>query len=205
MLACGVLCACASSQGVDQKTLARWKSEREAHGVYNHVTVDLAARTIEFTYGSTELRRMSLDEFERFVRDRISGQTVSFAGPVHGLQVEYYGSDGRNALWYPGNDRALLGSYTLRQSDEPINIFGDKPGVLICFLYDGETHNPGTGATGHEEECQSAYAFIAKIKGKMTGDVFNLMTGKIPFVLDNRQPPAWPDGTPLIPTRAAHY
>jgi hypothetical protein len=200
-MACG---GAAVGQGPDQATLDRMRADREARGIFNKVKVDLDARTIEFTYGSPELRRMSFDEFESFVRARLANQTHAFEDPFHGYQIEYFSPDGRVALWYPNNTKAVLGTYATKQSLEPVNMFGDTPGVLVCFVYQQDSYNPMTGQAGGREECRSAYALIAGIRGKREGDVFNLLSGTVPHRMKPAKPPKWPDGEKLIPARAPH-
>lgn len=187
-----------------KKDMEAWRLERESHGIYNFIKLYPDVGEIEFTYGSPEHRRMSFADFATFVKGRLSDQTVVKAPSSIGYQIEYYSPDGHAYLWYPGNDKPVVGTYDLRQSMEPLNIFGDKAGVVICFNYGPESYNPSTGKVGGEE-CQSAYAFIAAIRGKRQGDVFKLMSGALPFVMTKDKYPVWPDGKPLMDEKAPHY
>ncbi len=61
----------------------------------------------------------------------LAGRTVLFYDSGHGTQVEYFGTDGRVFLWYPGNARILPGAWKIERGD-------------ICFAYRGTTYNPVT-------------------------------------------------------------
>jgi hypothetical protein len=193
----------ASADARSDKEAEARKTAREAVGVYNHIKLFPETNEIEFTYGGPTLQRMTFTEFAAFVRARLVGQTVTFLPDYLGYQIEYYSEDGRAYLWYPGNVRTNVGRYVIRESMEPFGDFGDRAGVLICFDYGPNSYNPSTGKSGGEE-CTSAYAFIASIRGKRQGDVFNLASGGIPFTMTARQFPKWPDGKPLIDAKAPH-
>lgn len=186
-----------------KKDLEKWRLEREARGVYNFVKLYPETSEIEFTYGGPEHRRMSFTDFAAFVRSKLSDQTITTGPSQVGYQVEYYGADGKAYLWYPGNKATNVGRYVVRPSMEPVNIFGDKAGVVICFDYGPDSYNPSTGKLG-AEECQSAYAFIAGIRGKRPGDVFSLAGGQLPYVTTRDSVPTWPDKSPLVDPKAPH-
>lgn len=187
-----------------QKSMEKMRLRREAMGVYNFIKLYPETSEIEFTYGSPEHRRMSFTDFAGFVRERLADQTVTSSPAAFGYQIEYYGADGRAYLWYPGNAVTAVGTYVVRPSMEPVNMFGDRAGVVICFDYGPNSYNPSTGKAG-EEECQSAYAFIAGIGGKRKGDVFSLSSGHVPFIMTKDKAPTWPDKTPLLDKKAPHY
>jgi hypothetical protein len=187
-----------------KRDLERWRLEREAQGIYNSIKLYPDTSEIEFTYGSPEHRRMSFADFAAFVKERLSDQTAVAAPSSIGYQIEYYGPDGHAYLWYPGNNKTVVGTYEIRQSMAPLNVFGDKAGVVICFNYGPDSYNPSTGKVGGEE-CQSAYAFIAAIRGKRQGDVFKITSGALPFTMTKDQYPVWPDGKLLMDEKAPHY
>lgn len=185
-----------------EQAAAKAKTERESRGVFNSAKLDDERKIIDFTYGSPERKVMSFTEFEAFVRARLAGNTLAFQD-FRGAQIEYYSPDGRVWLWYPGNKRAVPGRYYTKQVDGPVNAFGDRPAVLICFDYGPNSYNPTSGKVGGEE-CDAAYAYIASIRGRRSGDVFNLASGNVPSVMSARRPPRWPDRQPLIPKIAPH-
>ncbi len=186
-----------------QKSMEKMQRQREAMGIYNFIKLYPETGEIEFTYGSPEHHRMSFADFAEFVRGRLADQTVTSSPAAFGYQIEYYGADGRAYLWYPGNEVTAVGTYVLRTSMEPVNMFGDRAGVVICFDYGPNSYNPSTGKAG-EEECEAAYAFIAGIRGKRNGDVFNLSSGRVPFVMTKGNAPTWPDRKPLLDKKAPH-
>ena len=183
---------------------SRIREANAARGVYNFIRLYENEREIEFSYGSPETVRMSIDEFEGVVTQLLSGYTIVTRGTAHGTQLEYYSPDGRIALWYPGNSNAVLGTFRTRKSFEPFNMWGNIAGVQICFSYSPNSYNPVTGAQGAAEQCTSAYAHIASILGKHEGDVFGLLNGEVPHVLDRDEVPNWPNGQSVIPERAPH-
>lgn len=100
-------------------------------------------------------------------------QTVVFFDDFHGTQVAYYKSDGREYLWYPGNQRSLLGYWRT------------TPDEQICFRYPDSSINPATGVAGPEWECNSLANHSARIVEITEGDIFNLASGQIPFVMES--------------------
>ncbi len=95
----------------------------------------------------------------------------------HGTQVEYLGANGRTFRWYPGNQAALPGKWQLGPSSY---------GPAVCFLYGPNTYNPVTGSTGSQWDCSPQGMYIFYKTSVVSGDVFNLSSGKIPFVLPGR-------------------
>jgi hypothetical protein len=178
-------------------------------GRHNSINVDVPSQTISFSYGSPELHTLGFDEFERLVRDMLSGQTVVTNRRGQGIQIEYFSPEGQTALWYAGNQNSVRGQYEIRQSSEPYNAWGDVAGVIICFRYYSQPV-PGDvlGALG-DERCTSGYAMIAGIEGKRAGDVFDLRSGGVPYVLDPlrsvTQPPEWADGASVLESPVPHY
>lgn len=97
----------------------------------------------------------------------------------HGYQVGYYTAE-HVWLWYPGNRRALRGSWV----QETVGGIG-----YICFTYPSSSHNPVTAVAGGQKECQPRSVFRAGLSSAQTGDVFNLSSGDVPYVLDKTNPP----------------
>lgn len=152
---------------------------------------DHKAKTVTFKYDTEEAQTMTVPQFEAFARAQIADYTVSTSQSVHGVQVEYFDQNGNNALWYQGNAVALYGKYRYKPS---------YSGLDICFFYYGDSYNPSTGKRG-KEECDNAYKHLHRITSKKQGDVFGLLSGKLP---DNKTiiPNAWPDGDPIVPPPA---
>lgn len=98
-----------------------------------------------------------------------AGYTMASSSNSHGIQIGYWGEDGKYALWYPGNKKPLLGTWRKRVGSSE-----------YCFSYRVNTWNPAlkTHSRAGTETC----GFIpnADWVAKKRGDVFNLMSGKLP-------------------------
>ncbi len=98
-----------------------------------------------------------------------AGYTMASSSHSHGIQVSYWGEGGDYALWYPGNGRALLGTWRKGRGPE-----------IYCFSYGVNTRNPvlGTRSQAGQERCGriSDDLWVAKVPG----DVFNLQSGWLP-------------------------
>lgn len=103
------------------------------------------------------------------------GKTVVFFDEFHGTQVAFFETTGREHLWYPGNRRSLLGFWKT------------TPDQQICFRYPNSGINPATGVAGPAWECSSIRRHSARIVEITDGDVFNLSSGQIPFVMERRK------------------
>lgn len=107
--------------------------------------------------------------------DHLIGKTVVFFDEYHGTQVAYFENLGREHLWYPGNERSLLGFWRT------------TPDNQICFRYPNSSINPVTGVSGPEWECSSLTSHFDRIVETSDGDIFNLSSGKIPFVMERQK------------------
>lgn len=105
-------------------------------------------------------------------------KTFVFYDRFHGTQVAYFTKDGREWLWYPGNRSALLGHVQFR---------GAGAARAICFQYPSSSYNPVTGVAGPAWECSNIASHQARIQQSAQGDVFNLSSGAIPFVMQKRK------------------
>ncbi|POF28619.1 hypothetical protein [Roseibium marinum] len=102
----------------------------------------------------------------------LGGNTILFYNQAHGVQVEYFSKSGRTSLWYPGNTGSLPGRWTTKMD-----------GNLICFGYPKNSYNPVTKELGGGLKCRLTADFKRNVRQTCKGDVFNLASGKIPFVL----------------------
>lgn len=107
--------------------------------------------------------------------EHLVGKTVVFFDESHGTQVAFFETTGREHLWYPGNQRSLLGFWRT------------TPDKQICFRYPNSSINPVTGVAGPEWECSAINHHSARIVEVADGDVFNLSSGQIPFVMEQRK------------------
>ena len=97
------------------------------------------------------------------------GFTLASSTVQHGIQVSYYGENGEYALWYPGNDTALIGTWRRRDRS------------TYCYTYRTASFNPATrrASRAGEEICNSFYG-PGDWVSKVPGDVFNLRSGNVP-------------------------
>ncbi len=112
------------------------------------------------------------------LRALASGRTHRSYSKQHGTQVEYLAPDGNAYLWYPGNTRVVAGTWRVEQNDQ-----NPKAGV-ICYAY-RNSHNPALGLRSGEQ-CITARSFNSGQHDARSGDLFNLRTGHIPYVLPKR-------------------
>ncbi|WP_437320808.1 hypothetical protein [Sorangium sp. So ce385] len=103
-------------------------------------------------------------------RKAYSDKTVLYYDPSHGNQIEYTGPDGRAFLWYPTNRSPLPGDWRI-------------DGQRICFQYGESSFNPVTGDHGGEWECTPLEQHERHMVDSVSGDVFGLATGSLPFRL----------------------
>lgn len=183
---------------------ASLKEDRESRGIFIYSKLLPETSEIEFTYGNSAIRKMSFADFEIFVKRQLSDHTISTYNLIQGTQIEYFSPSGEVALWYPGNQRAVVGKYYTKQSIEPSNVERNDVDVLICFTYQPNSYNPVTGTRGSEEECTSAYGYLSQVEGKRRGDVFSLSSGTLPHSFERGSPPKWPDGKNIIDEKAPH-
>lgn len=108
------------------------------------------------------------------IPDYLKGRTVMHYDSFHKTQLTYYTENGREWLWYPGNRAALMGHIKVRANQ-------------ICFAYPNSSINPATGVAGPEWECAPLERFTAGIIDSVEGDIFNLSSGRIPFVMPKRR------------------
>ena len=119
---------------------------------------------------------------DRSVAARIedpAGLTVVTFNKGHGTQVEYF-SKNRCYLWYPGNHRALRCEWK------------KTPGRRMCFRYEGRTYNPSTGKHSNNAwQCRPYDGWVFYIKRACAGDVFQLATGRVPYIMKKSRAQLW--------------
>jgi hypothetical protein len=108
----------------------------------------------------------------------LSNSTVRHYDALHGAQVEFLGTDGKTALWYPGNSRPVFGFWKIKQTFD---------GPDMCFLYGSNTYNPVTKQGGGSWECGDASLYLIGMAESVEGDLFRLMTGRVPFALSKEE------------------
>ncbi|WP_254683153.1 hypothetical protein [Phaeobacter piscinae] len=102
-----------------------------------------------------------------------SGVTYLHWDKGHGYQVSYY-SEKHVWLWYPGNRAALRGDWVQEL------VAGE---YYLCFTYPHSSYNPVTGVVGGQKECQLQTVLGGALEGALAGDVYNLSSGMVPYVL----------------------
>lgn len=112
---------------------------------------------------------------EAALRQQLSDATLLAYSPVHGTQVEYTAPDGKAYLWYPGNPGPVVGEWT-----------ADTDGTgsaIVCFKYPANTYNPETEEWGGRWWCKQGAGYVADEDHLVSGDPFNLASGRIPYVM----------------------
>lgn len=100
-----------------------------------------------------------------------NGKTIIYFDKFHGVQIEYYSFAGKLYLWYPGNKTSLPGNWKIKNNSK------------ICFRYGANTYNPVTKSRGSKWRCNNIKKHRKRIKYTCVGDVYDLSSGKLPFVL----------------------
>jgi hypothetical protein len=109
------------------------------------------------------------------LRDFMANTTSLGWNEYHGTQLEYLGANGVTYLWYPENRSALRGEW--RTEDRA------GMGTWICFRYSANSYNPVTGSSGSQWECSPAWPYVFEKRSVISGDIFDLSSGQVPFVL----------------------
>lgn len=110
------------------------------------------------------------------LRAFLSGATYKSYSKAHGTQVEFLAANGSAFLWYPGNRVLVVGRWETRDFDSPYS-------PDMCFKYGGNTYNPVTKTVGGNWTCRHGRGFIRQANGIVRNDIFDLQSGRIPFVM----------------------
>lgn len=107
--------------------------------------------------------------------------TFQHYDPFHGMQLEYYHPDGAAYLWYPGNKISVPSNWEFRgeRTDEA----DDR---VLCYKFGPRIYNPVMKVWGGDWECQPIHMATRFIEERVFGDVFNLASGRVPWVLVGR-------------------
>jgi hypothetical protein len=111
------------------------------------------------------------------LRAFLNNTTSQEFNEYHGTQIEYLGADGRTYLWYPGNRSALAGRWTIQNGT-----YGES----VCFQYGSNSYNPVTHASGTAWDCTPVGIYVFDKLTVVSGDIFHLASGNIPYVLPSR-------------------
>ncbi|MCI4663476.1 MAG: hypothetical protein MRY74_02025 [Neomegalonema sp.] len=95
---------------------------------------------------------------------------LSFDG-THGVQIEFLDSKGRAYLWYPGEERIVPGRWWL------------KGAFQICFNYPTYVFKATPTEPAGVDICMSLSDYYETTISKRADDVFDLRSGRAPFVL----------------------
>ncbi|GAA6181268.1 hypothetical protein NBRC116594_27060 [Shimia sp. NS0008-38b] len=98
---------------------------------------------------------------------------LSFSG-AHGYQVNYIAAGGKAWLWYPGNSRGVPEEYKQ-------DVVRDTK--ALCWRHPSKSYNPVTKQSGGRFACQSLETARKTVVAELSGDPFQLATGKVPYPL----------------------
>jgi hypothetical protein len=111
------------------------------------------------------------------------GRTLVSYDARFGLQVEYFGKNGKTYFWYNGFKGLVTGSWKV----DTIKSKKGEPLTTVCFKYKRNPVNPSINKTDKKFDCQLWFLNALKVVDIKTGDVFNLTSGNIPFVLPSKK------------------
>lgn len=135
-----------------------------------------AGGTVRLTCG--EAARPTAAVSPAQLKTQISGRTHRAYSSQHGTQIEYLAANGLAYLWYPGNERAVVGRWSVEPYDR------NPSAGVVCFSYQN-AYNPVTGTAG-ARHCITAAQFNNTHRESRAGDPFNLSAGRVPYVLPKR-------------------
>ena len=132
------------------------------------------------------LRRLSNADIHAALIDNLTDKTKIIYQKGYGVYVEYSAPDGSDRMWFFSNPNVVRGVWGVPDTS-------GKP--RACFHY-FNSHNYVTGEF-ESTECISAEQTLsnADVISEKTGDVFGLMSGKVPYVKSAMDVPAWPEAT----------
>ncbi len=99
---------------------------------------------------------------------------------AHGFQINYIGNSGKAWLWYPGNRVVLTEEYKKDRIREQ---------NAICWRSTEVSFNSVTGTRGDQFACESLDFAQRTTIASLSGDVFNLQSGNVPYTLDRCSAP----------------
>jgi hypothetical protein len=122
----------------------------------------------------------------------LSGNTVVSYNASFGAQVEYHAPDGKTYFWYQGFPGLVTGKWKVEKMDtRDCKVVSGKKVcrkiAIVCYKYKRNPVNPALNKTDKKFDCQMwglNANYVVEI-GK--GDIFNLVSGQIPFVLPNKK------------------
>jgi len=153
-------------------------SQADLDGIYQFRDLDLG-KTLT----------LNQDEFLTYMQNKQSNKTIREIQGRHGWLAEYSTQDGRVYMWYPGNKKVMPGFWKVEKVLVKINA-KEFHSVHICFQYP-TGYNYVENKPGKNWDCWPASRSLAfpekrrdtNGRAEKEGDVFNLQSGNIPFVL----------------------
>ena len=120
------------------------------------------------------VERFSFAQNPAEMRRQLAGRTAKFDGPGHGTQIEFFHTNGKAYLWYPGNVAAVPSEWKIEGGTT------SNASAVICFRYPNRSYNPVTQQSGGQWECRPSTVFGRNMSAVIQGDEFNLSSGRIP-------------------------
>ena len=131
-----------------------------------------------------KLKTLSRQQISDALTENLSDVTKIIYQPGYGVFIEYTAADGRDRMWFPGNTGAVKGIWGLRE-------IRNVP--RVCFHYFNSV-NAVTGEIENSECIQPEQTLSgANVIDKRPGDVFNLLSDKIPYQKGGMSIPSWPE------------
>ncbi|WP_353227476.1 hypothetical protein [Novosphingobium sp.] len=129
------------------------------------------------------LKTLSSAQIADALRENLSDVTKIIFQKGYGVFVEYTAADGQDRMWFPGNTGVIRGIWGVRDRN-------GRP--TACFHY-LKSVNAVTGEF-ESTECVPPEQTLGEsvVIEKRHGDVFNLLSDRIPYRKAPLDVPAWP-------------
>jgi hypothetical protein len=129
------------------------------------------------------LESLSAPDVKAALTANLSDVTKIIYQAGYGVFIEYTSADGQDRMWFPGNRGVVKGVWGLREMGG---------GLRACFHY-LNSRNVVTGEFESTECVEAAQELSdAVVLDRRSGDVFKLMSDRIPYRKGTLEGPAWP-------------
>ena len=174
-------CVASSGPSLDVSSNPTWTEISSSYSTENQRREGVG---VAILYG------LSGEEVRDALIAEVSDRTTIMNQRGHGVYVEYLSADGQVYMWYPYNGSVVRGVWSVRRLSSDLARLSP---YVVCYSYSG-ARNPVTAEYNPTECIQPEIILggVSLIEARQ-GDPFNLSSGQVPFRLDRRQVPIWPD------------
>lgn len=122
-----------------------------------------------------QVKAMNRDQLASALNGALSDRTRMTYQDGEGIIVEYSAPGGELRMWYPGHRNVVVGQWGVPPQKK-------KKLVSACFHYGAATTQVAEAFQPNECAPPEQTLGAANVIREWRGDVFNLMTGRIPYV-----------------------